>query len=178
MIDRGLFVLNDLFCETVPPPDAPELRAAIDEIAVPETSGLSQRERFATQSEEAVCRGCHARFDPLGLAFEQYGSAGQYIVEDEFGNPLPGGGELALGDVEVDYRTVEEFASALGASESVARCVVKKSLQHAYGRTLGTPDEDVLADVYSEFSANGGTYRALIRAIATHPEFLLVEVAP
>ena len=178
MIDRGLFVLNDLFCETVAPPDAPELRAAIDEIAVPETSGLSQRERFATQSEESVCRGCHARFDPLGLAFEQYGAAGQYIVEDEFGNPLPGGGELALGDVEVDYRTVEEFASALGASETVARCAVKKSMQHAYGRRMGTRDQDVLADVYSDFATNGRTYQALIRAIATHPEFLLVEVAP
>jgi len=178
MIDRGLFVLNDLFCETVAPPDAPELRAAIDEIAVPETSGLSQRERFATQSEEALCRGCHARFDPLGLAFEQYGSAGQYIVEDEFGNPLPGGGDLAVGDVEVEYRTIEEFASALGASETVARCAVKKSVQHAYGRRMGTRDQDVLADVYAEFAANGRTYRSLIRAIATHPEFLLVEVAP
>jgi hypothetical protein len=178
MIDRGLFVLNDLFCETVPPPDAPELRAAIDELAVPETSGLSQRERFATQSEEALCRGCHARFDPLGLAFEQYGSAGQYIVEDEFGNPLPGGGDLAVGDVEVEYRTVEEFASALAASETVARCAVKKSVQHAYGRTMGPGDQDVLAEVYSEFAANGRTYRALISAIATHPEFLLVEVAP
>jgi hypothetical protein len=178
MIDRGLFVLNDLFCETVPPPDAPELRAAIDEIAVPETSGISQRERFAIQSEEAVCRGCHARFDPLGLAFEQYGSAGQYIVEDEFGNPLLGGGDVALGDVDVDYRTVEEFASALGGSETVARCAVKKSMQHAYGRRMGNRDEDVLADVYSDFSANGRTYQALIRAIAAHPEFLLVEVAP
>lgn len=178
MIDRGLFVLNDVFCESVPPPDAPEIRAAIDELAVPETSGLSQRERFATQSEEGLCRGCHARFDPLGLAFEQYGSAGQYIVEDEFGNPLPGGGDLAVGDVEVDYATVEEFASALGGSESVARCVVQKSVQHAYGRTLAPRDQDLISEIYSEFDANGRTYRALIRAIATHPEFLLVEVAP
>jgi succinate dehydrogenase flavin-adding protein (antitoxin of CptAB toxin-antitoxin module) len=178
MIDRGLFVLNDLFCQTVPPPDAPELRAAIDEIAVPETSGLSQRERFATQSEEALCLGCHARFDPLGLAFEQYGSAGQHITEDEFGNSLPGGGDLAVGDVEVDYSTVEEFASALGGSESVARCAVQKSLQHAYGRSMAARDQDLVSDIYAEFAANGRTYRALIRAIAAHPEFVLVEVAP
>jgi hypothetical protein len=178
MIDRGLFVLNDLFCETVPPPDAPELRAAIDELAVPETSGLSQRERFATQSEEALCLGCHARFDPLGLAFEQYGSAGQYIIQDEYGNPLPGGGDVAVGDVQVEYATINEFASALGVSESVARCAVEKSMQHAYGRPMATRDEDVLSEVYAEFEANGRTYRALIRAIATHSEFSLVEVAP
>lgn len=178
MIDRGLFVLNDLFCESVAPPDAPELRDAIDEIAVPETSGLSQRERFAIQSEEAVCRGCHGLFDPLGLALEQYGAAGQYITEDEFGNPLTGGGSVAVGDVNVDYGDIEEFAAALRASETVSRCAVEKSVQHAFGRRMGPRDTDLLSDTHASFAANGSTYRGLIHAIAAHPEFLLVEVAP
>ncbi len=178
MIDRGLFVLNDIFCQNVPPPEDPELRTAIDDIAVPETSGLSQRERFGIQSEEALCRGCHGLFDPLGLAFEQYGSAGQYIVQDEFGNPLLGGGSVAVGDVNADYLNVSEFATALAASETVARCVAEKSVQHAYGRKMGPNDDDVLSEVYANFDAQGRTYRALMRAIATHPEFALVEVAP
>ncbi len=178
MIDRGLFVLNDLFCQSVPPPEDPELREAIDEIAVPETSGLSQRERFGIQSEEALCRGCHGLFDPLGLAFEQYGSAGQYITEDEFGNPLVGGGTVAVGDVNAEYQDVEEFVTALAASETVARCIAEKSVQHAYGRKMGAKDENVLSEVFASFDAQGRTYRALIRAIAIHPEFLLVEVAP
>ncbi|MBT8452714.1 MAG: DUF1592 domain-containing protein [Deltaproteobacteria bacterium] len=178
MIDRGLFVLNDLFCESVAPPDTPALQDAIAEVAVPETSGLSQRERFAIQSEEALCLGCHARFDPLGLAFEQYGSAGQYITEDEFGNPLPGGGRVELGDLSFDYSNVEEFAEALGGSETVARCAVEKSVQHAYGRRLGSNDVDLLSEVYADFVQGGRSYRALIRAIATHPDFQLVEVAP
>ena len=178
MIDRGLFVLNDLFCESVPPPDTQALQDAIAEVAVPETSGLSQRERFAIQSEEALCLGCHARFDALGLAFEQYGSAGQYITEDEFGNTLPGGGQVELGDLSFDYDNVEEFAAALGTSERVARCAVEKSVQHAYGRTLGSNDADLLSEVYTVFAQSGRSYRGLIRAIATHPEFQLVEVAP
>jgi hypothetical protein len=178
MIDRGLFVLNDLFCESVAAPDTPELQDAIAEVAVPETSGLSQRERFAIQSEEALCLGCHARFDPLGLAFEQYGSAGQYITEDEFGNSLPGGGRVERGDLSFDYSDVEEFATALGGSEAVARCAVEKSVQHAYGRTLGSNDADLLSEVYADFVESGRSYSALIRAIAMHPEFQLVEVAP
>ncbi|MFW2387730.1 MAG: DUF1592 domain-containing protein [Polyangiales bacterium] len=178
MIDRGLFVLNDLFCESVGAPDTPELQDAIAEAAVPETSGLSQRERFAIQSEQPLCLGCHARFDPLGLAFEQYGSAGQYITEDEFGNSLPGGGRVELGDLSFDYSNVEEFAEALGGSESVARCAVEKSVQHAYGRTLASNDADLLSEVYAEFVEGGRSYRALIQAIAGHPDFQLVEVAP
>jgi len=178
MIDRGLFVLNDIFCESVPPPDSPELQAAISEVAVPETSGLSQRERFATQSEVALCAGCHGFFDPLGVAFEQYGSAGQFILEDEFGNPLSGGGSVDLGNVQFDYTDVSEFASELSDSEAVARCVAEKSLQHAFGRHLGAEDTDLIGDIYGDFVASGRTYRGLITAIATHPEFQTVEVAP
>lgn len=178
MIDRGLFVLNDLFCVRVPSPDAPELREAIDEIAVPETSGLSQRERFAIQSENDTCRGCHGLFDPLGLAFEQYGAAGQHITQDEFGNELPGGGTLAIGDLSGDYSTIAEFATALAGSETVGRCVVEKNVQHAYGRRMGSKDAPLLSDIGSSFVAGGRTYHALIRALAAHPEFLLVEVAP
>lgn len=178
MIDRGLFVLNDLFCMGVAPPDTPELQAAINDVAVPETSGLSQRERFATQSETDLCRGCHGMFDPLGLAFEQYGSAGQYITEDEFGNTLPGGGSVDLGDVRVDYADITEFANALSESDTVAQCVAKKSLQHAYGRRLANADNELLTDIYASFDSSGRSYRGLIRAIASHPEFHLVEVAP
>lgn len=178
MIDRGLFVLNDLFCESIAAPDTPELQDAIADVAVPETSGLSQRERFAIQSEQPLCLGCHARFDPFGLAFEQYGSAGQYITEDEFGNSLPGGGRVELGDLSFDYSNVEEFATALGGSEAVARCAVEKSVQHAYGRTLGSNDADLLSEVYADFVESGRSYSGLIRAIAMHPEFQLVEVAP
>jgi hypothetical protein len=36
----------------------------------------------------------------------------------------------------------------------------------------------LLSEVYADFEANGRTYRALIRAIAMHPDFQLVEVAP
>ena len=43
---------------------------------------------------------------------------------------------------------------------------------------MATRDQDLISDIYSDFTASGRTYRALIRAIATHPEFLLVEVAP
>ena len=77
-----------------------------------------------------------------------------------------------------DYSNVAEFATALGGSETVARCAVEKSVQHAYGRALGSNDADLLSEVYADFVESGRSYRALIRAIATHPEFRLVEVAP
>jgi hypothetical protein len=77
-----------------------------------------------------------------------------------------------------DYDNIEQFAEALGGSETVARCAVEKTVQHAYGRELGSNDADLLSEVYADFGESGRSYRALIQAIATHPEFQLVEVAP
>lgn len=178
MIDRGLFVLNDLFCESVPPPEGTELEEAIEEQMIPETSGLSQRERFARQRENPLCATCHGVIDPLGLAFETFDRAGRFIAEDEFGNELTGSGQLDFGDVQASYADVGEFAAALGRSRTVARCLSAKSLQHAWGRYLTAQDAATVDAVYETFDAGGGTYRALVRAIAAHPDFDKVEAAP
>ncbi|MGF1466965.1 MAG: DUF1592 domain-containing protein [Sandaracinaceae bacterium] len=178
MIDRGLFVLNDVFCRTVPPPEGEALREAIEEGMVPETSGLSQRERFATQSEDPLCASCHGVFDPLGLPFETFGAFGEHLTDDEFGNPLTGAGEVQLGDLDLAYANAREFSEALAGSETVARCMVEKGLHHAYGRRLHpTLDAALIDEVHARFEAGGRSYQALLTAIATHPDFPLLEVS-
>ena len=178
MIDRGLFVLNDIFCDGVPPPTDPELQEEIEAVKVPEGSGLSQRERFAIQSEHELCASCHGKFDPLGLPFEVFGSAGQHITEDQWGNPLSGQASVALYDIEGDFATVGEFVTALSQSEHVARCLAEKSMQHAYGRKLSAKDRDGIESAHALFVEAGGTYRALLNAVAHADDFALVEVRP
>ena len=177
MIDRGLFVLNDLLCDSVPPPEGEELESAIEANTVPETSGLSQRQRFAKQSEQALCASCHGKIDNLGLPFENFGAAGNYMQIDQHGNPLTGSGVVAIGDLDTAYANVADFATALSKSQSVARCLVQKSLEHAYGRTMARPDQGVVDDLFAAFVARGRSYQALLRAIAVHPNFRLIEGA-
>ena len=167
--------MNDAW--SVPPPEGDALRDAIEEQMVPETSGLSQRERFATQSEDPLCASCHGRFDPLGLPFENFDPAGAFITEDSFGNALTGEGTVTLDGVDVAYANAVEFSEAVGESESVARCLVGKSVQHAYGRELGSADVDLLGELYGSFVDSGRSYRELIVTIALHPEFGVVEVS-
>ena len=177
IIDRGIFVLEDVLCEQVPEPEGDALRAAIDAQTIPESSGLSQRERFARQSEDPLCASCHARFDPLGIAFEVFGPTGGYQTEDEHGNPLTGSGVVALGDVALEHANVVELAEALSHSRSVARCMVEKVVQHAYGRAMGSGDDALVDDVHARFEERGRSYQELIVAIATHPSFALVEAS-
>jgi hypothetical protein len=145
---------------------------------VPETSGLSQRDRFAIQSEDSLCAGCHAKFDPLGLPFETFGAHGELLREDSYGNVLTGEGYLTLGDIDAPYANAAEFSRLLAESDVVARCLVEKSMQHAFGRAMGAPDEALIEEVYRAFAERGRRYPELLVAIATAPDFVLVEVAP
>jgi hypothetical protein len=178
MIDRGLFVLNDVFCDAVPPPEGTELRAAIEENMIPEDSGLSQRERFALQREDPLCASCHGSFDPLGEPFEVFGAFGEHLLQDAYGNELTGAGHVTLRDVDASYSDFTGFSEAIAGSRHVARCLVERSVQHAWGRPLSAGDAPMRDEVFAAFRRGGGTYRALIRAIALHDDFRKVEVAP
>jgi hypothetical protein len=178
LIDRGLFVLFDVFCDGVPSPSGVELRAAIEENMIPTESGLSQRERFAMQREDPTCMACHGKFDPLGEPFEVFGAFGEHITEDQYGNLLAGDGHVLLGDVDTAFEDFSGYARALAASESVSRCMVTRSIQHAWGRALSAGDFPMRDQVHQSFREQGGSYRALLRAIALHDAFRRVEVAP
>jgi hypothetical protein len=178
MIDRGLFVLRDLLCGDVPPPTGEALRMEIEENRVPVDSQLSQRERFATQRENPLCASCHGAFDPLGEPFEIFDATGGHITQDEYGNPLSDSGHVLTGDMDADYGSFAEFTEILAGSRMVERCFVQKSIQHAFGRALGLDDTTLIDEVHAEFESSGRTYRSLLRAIALHPSFTQVEVAP
>ncbi|MDH5672414.1 MAG: DUF1592 domain-containing protein [Myxococcales bacterium] len=178
MIDRGLFMLQDLLCGAVAQPEGEALRAAIEQGAVDEQSGLSQRERFAAQREDPLCAGCHGLFDPLGEPFEIFGALGEHITEDVYGNAMTAAGAIDGAGLSGQFDDFAGFARLLADSEVVARCVVGKSLQHAYGRALGAAEQDLLARAYGDFEASGRRYRELLLAIALQPSFAQVEVAP
>jgi hypothetical protein len=114
-------------------------------------------------------------FDPLGLPFEQFGPAGEFMTEDNFGNPLSGQSTVEIGDMAGEYANVAEFSQALSTSQTVTRCMVQKSLQHAYGRVLTTKDDPLVDDLLADFDADSRSYRTLLVAIALHPQFRLVE---
>ncbi len=176
IIDRGLFVYSSLFCRFISIPEDDATVALIEEQTVPPDSRLSQRERLARQRENELCASCHGQFDPLGFAFDPYDSAGGYRTEDEFGNALRSQGEVSFGDVQFSYANVEEFAQNIAARPEVAECIAEKSLQHGFGRRLLGQDRDLIAEVFS--GAKGElNWKNLLRTIAMHPEFALVEVA-
>ena len=76
------------------PPMVPELEESADQS---EIENPTVRQLLEIHRSEALCRSCHARFDPLGLAFENFTAIGTWR-DEENGQPIEPGGRLISGE--------------------------------------------------------------------------------
>ncbi len=171
LVRRGLFVLHDLLCDSVPsPPDN------VDTTPPDTAKGTSQRNRSEERVKNASCGGCHAQFDPFGYVFERYDSVGAARAEDEHGNMLRSDGLFQTKDgKEIPFSDVQAFVQTLADRPRARTCTVRKQVQFALGRVLGAADGCTLVQIEDAVSQRGGTYQDLLIEIARHPSFRLIR---
>jgi hypothetical protein len=164
MVSRGLFVMNELLRGVVrdPPP-------CVDTNPQPSRPGLSQRmvseQRLASES----CVGCHIKFEPLAFGLERFDGLGSYHEHDEFENPLREDGEILFPGEEqpIEFQSSAQLMQVLSDSERVRESFTWKVTQFAIGRPLDAADAQEISRIHNVAQDNGGSYRALIAAIAT-----------
>ena len=95
-VKRGLFVLDNILGTPAPPP--PMAVAPLEE-ADKEFQGREPTLREALEIHRAkpLCNACHARMDPIGLAFENFNALGHFR-EKERGQAIDAGGKLLSGE--------------------------------------------------------------------------------
>jgi hypothetical protein len=73
-VSRGAWVLKNIFGTTAPdpPPNVPALRIPAG------TPPQTMRELLAAHESNPACANCHAIFDPLGFALENFDGVGQW----------------------------------------------------------------------------------------------------
>ncbi len=76
-VQRGAYVLKNIL--GTPPPEPPP-----NVPTLPEATGekLSMRARMERHRADPVCASCHALFDPIGLALENFDGIGRWRDED------------------------------------------------------------------------------------------------
>lgn len=89
---RGIFVLTRFL--GVAPPDPPANVPPMAES--PAARGRSMRDRLTSHKVNASCANCHATFDPLGLALENFDAVGQWRNTDG-GEPINASGTFIDG---------------------------------------------------------------------------------
>lgn len=165
-VKRGLFILENILGTPAPPapPNVPEL-----ERAQKPGAKLTMRELMVVHREAPLCSSCHARMDPLGLAFENFTPIGTFRGEDN-GKPIDTAGQLITGE---KFTNVEELAQVLATSrrDDFYRCLTEKLLTYATGRGLEYYDTVTIDQIVATLESNKGAMRSLIYGIVESAPF-------
>ena len=161
---RGIKVLEIFMCQATPQPPA-----NVDFSTVQDSTKGTVRGRLLDHMENEGCSGCHRRTDPLGLALEHFDGLGQ-LRTLENGTPIDVTAELK--DVKIEgARGVGEY---LRNEPRVPACLVRNVYSYGVGEKTFGRDKAYLAAQTEAFIGNGYRFPALVRQIASSPEFFKV----
>jgi hypothetical protein len=165
---RGKALREVLMCQIVPDPPGNVSFDIVQDTANPNMKTV--RERLLAHSAEPMCAGCHKITDPMGLALENYDTAGGYR-ELENGVPIDTSGELD----GVSFAGASGLGQAMHDSPAVTSCLVNRIYAYGTGRKATKAEENWLkSTVGDRFAADGYSVPQLIRRIATSDAFYRV----
>lgn len=166
-VKRGMFVLENLL--GTPPPPAPPEVPELEEAGKKEDRELTMRELMERHRSEPVCKSCHARMDPIGLALENYNAVGMWR-DREGGEPIDTAGRLVTGE---QFSGVEELKELLATSrrQDFHRCLAEKLLTYAIGRGVEYYDGPTIDAIVARAEGAGGSLRDFVDGVIASTPF-------
>ncbi len=169
-VHRGVWVMESIFGKSPPPPPA-----NVNPITTnPTGPKATLREKLEAHIQDANCAACHARIDPLGLAFENYDAIGRWRTEevtDGIGaNPkVTAAGKLPDGR---EYANADEFKKLLMHDlDAFNRTFIDKLATYGMRRSMSFSDRDALERIAAASKAKDYRLRDLIEAFVTSDLF-------
>jgi Protein of unknown function (DUF1588)/Protein of unknown function (DUF1587)/Protein of unknown function (DUF1592)/Protein of unknown function (DUF1585)/Protein of unknown function (DUF1595)/Planctomycete cytochrome C len=168
-VKRGLFILDNILGSPPPPPPPPNvpiLEVARDSIADHQPT---IREAQELHRREPLCKSCHARMDPLGLALENFNAMGMWR-DTEQGLPIDASGELMTGE---KFSGIRELKTIIKVKHRLDfyRCLSEKLLTYALGRGLEYYDEHTVDLIVAKLDRGQGKFSALLMGIVESAPF-------
>jgi Protein of unknown function (DUF1588)/Protein of unknown function (DUF1587)/Protein of unknown function (DUF1592)/Protein of unknown function (DUF1585)/Protein of unknown function (DUF1595)/Planctomycete cytochrome C len=168
-VKRGLFVLNNILGlppPPPPPPNVPPLESAATGIQDhrPTIRELQERHR-----RDPLCRACHARMDPLGLALENFNALGMWR-DTENGQPIDASGSLLTSEKFAGIRDLKRIITERHRLDFY-RCLTEKLLTYALGRGLEYYDEVSVDQIVARMDREQGKFSALLMGIIESAPF-------
>lgn len=168
-VQRGAFVLHELFCESLSPP--PDVNMDLPE---PTEEAPTVRERLQQHWTSDACSACHLRIDPIGFAFEHFGALGEWRDTWHDGHPVDAAGRINYPDLEFDGAA--EFMTAVAELPQVRACYARRWLEYALGRGLTPTDQCSLDRLVARLEASGGDLRQLLVDVTLTDAFRAREI--
>ncbi|MBL9158688.1 MAG: DUF1592 domain-containing protein [Verrucomicrobiales bacterium] len=167
-VHRGVWLSEVVLGKTPPPPPA-----NVDPIEPipPEGDKVTIRQRLSVHAQNANCAACHARIDPLGLAWDNYDAIGQWRtherVESGKGADPPVDASGALPDGR-PFKDATDFKQLLLEDrDQVARAFIEHLATYALRRVLTYDDEEDINAITARAKEGGYRVKDIVRSVAT-----------
>ena len=166
-VHRGVWLSEVIFGKTPPPPPA---NVPAIEPNPPKDPKATLRDKLAAHARDVNCAACHAKIDPLGLAWDNYDAIGQWrtrekvpagVGEDPLVNPA---GVLPDGRA---FKDASEFKRLLLEDrDKVARAFIEHLCTYGLRRSMAFDDQDDLKAIQAEAKKNDYRIKDIVRAVA------------
>jgi mono/diheme cytochrome c family protein len=169
-VHRGVWVMESIFGKSPPPPPA-----NVEPIATNSAGPKATlRQKLEAHIHDASCAACHAKIDPLGLAFENFDAIGRWrttektegVGDDPSVNPS---GKFPDGRT---YKDAEEFKKLLLADlDHFNRTFTEKLTTYALRRATSFDDLEDLKKITAAGKAADYRVKDILTALVTSDLF-------
>jgi mono/diheme cytochrome c family protein len=166
-VHRGVWLSEVVLGKTPPPPPA---NVPAIEPNPPKSPKATIREKLEAHANDANCAACHAKIDPLGLAWDNYDAIGQWRTHEKVAaglgaDPLvnPAG---AMPDGRAFKDATEFKRLLLEDREKVARAFIEHLSTYGLRRVLSFDDQDDLSAIQAEAKKTNYRIQDIVRAVA------------
>jgi Protein of unknown function (DUF1592)/Protein of unknown function (DUF1588)/Protein of unknown function (DUF1595) len=167
---RGTFIKDRILCEEVPPPD-PGVSTVLPD---PGPEPLTTKQLVELHMSDPSCATCHALFDPLGFALENFDAIGQYRTEEN-GLPIDPNTELwNFGDGP--FSSARDMADILMTDElkRTSLCVMLNVFRGAIGHIETDGEMAAFRQLHTTFEEDGYGLRDMLVEMTLNPAFRFV----
>ena len=165
-LKRGVWLLESLLND--PPPPPPPAVPEID-LADPEIAKLTLKEQIKDHRNHAACMSCHAKIDPWGIAFENYGALGQWRDQVK-GKPVDAASML-FNDQKLDGMPGLKRFLLENRQDQFVRAMVHKLATYALGRPLTFADRASIDAITADVRQRGDGLATMIEVLVTSDLF-------
>ncbi|HVR86339.1 MAG TPA: DUF1592 domain-containing protein [Planctomycetota bacterium] len=166
-VNRGVWVLEQVLGEHVPPP--PANVPALEKQDPHKVATLTLRQRTELHRSDPTCASCHKVLDPIGFGLENFDAIGRWRDQDDAGGAIDATGELPGKLVFSSPKELKRII--LSRTDDFSRNLAGRLLAYALCRQLEGYDEIVVDQLASAVSKDDYRMQTLVVAVVTSYPF-------
>jgi hypothetical protein len=165
---RGKWVLENLLCQTIPPP--PPNVPKLDDASMSNAALKSENVRVRLEAHRAMpaCAACHSTLDPIGMGLENFDAIGAYRTKYDNGDAIDSSGVLPDKSTFKSLLDLNQILSKPDDSR-LTDCASSKLLTYALSRGVGDSDAPYLKQIRDVWQ--GGNMKTLVKQIVLNDTF-------